>query len=482
MLSTQLLSREVIPDTDHHVYLAHGPEDISNITSATAEANYLKTNMLANKKLIVLNDYQRMVFVIVLDQEKPKSEQLEALRTQGHQIYSNLKELEIKSIGIKTSIEDDAITLALIEGLLLSSYHYSKFKSAPESYTLDEVKVTAQVSSSKLERCQNLINATCFSRDLINHPHSFLSAEELSTQIQRNGQDFNYDVEVFGLEKIKSLKMGGLLAVNQGSIDPPTFNVLEYKPVGALNKKPYVLVGKGVVYDTGGLSLKPTENSMDLMKCDMAGAATVIGVIQALASNNIPVNVVGLIPATDNRPGGKAVAPGDVISMMSGTTVEVMNTDAEGRLILADALEYAKRYHPELVIDIATLTGSAIRAIGHKAAAMMGNASKEIKSQLEDAGATTHERLFEFPFWNDYNDQLKSDVADLKNIGGATAGAITAGKFLEHFVDYDWIHLDIAGPAFLNAPEAYRGKGGTGFGVRLLYHFFLKQLKNGTEK
>jgi leucyl aminopeptidase len=265
--------------------------------------------------------------------------------------------------------------------------------------------------------------------------------------------------------------MGGLMAINAGSPNPPTFSILEYKPENASNSKPIVLVGKGVVYDTGGLSLKPTPNSMDFMKCDMGGAATVIGTICALADTKTPVHVIGLIPSTENRPDGNAITPGDIVTMYNGKTVEIMNTDAEGRMILADALSYAKQYDPELVIDIATLTGSAVAAIGSKGIVYMGTASSETKKKIEDVSMAVHERLVEFPLWDEYGKYLESDIADLKNLGGSDSGAISAGKFLEHFVSYPWLHLDIAAMAFLHLKEGYRIKGGTGVGVRLLYHF-----------
>ena len=268
--------------------------------------------------------------------------------------------------------------------------------------------------------------------------------------------------------------MGGLLAVNKGSIDDPTFTIMEWKPKKFTNQNPIVLVGKGIVYDTGGLSLKPTANSMDLMKIDMGGAGTIIGAMQAIASNKLPVHVIALLPATDNRPSGNAYAPGDVITMHEGTSVEVLNTDAEGRLILADALSYAKKYNPELVIDLATLTGAAARAIGKQGIVAMGN-DENTMTALKASGAEVQERLAEFPFWDEYAEDLKSNIADLKNLGGPEAGAITAGKFLEHFTDYPYTHLDIAGPAFMLAPFNYRGKGGTGVGVRLLFNFLKKK-------
>jgi leucyl aminopeptidase len=246
---------------------------------------------------------------------------------------------------------------------------------------------------------------------------------------------------------------------------------MEWKPKSAKNKKPIILVGKGVVYDTGGLSLKPTANSMDIMKCDMGGAAAVSCAIYAIAKAKIPIHIVGLVPATDNRPGGNAYAPGDVVTMFDGTTVEVLNTDAEGRMILADALAYAKKYKPELVIDAATLTGSAMRAIGSYGSVVMGTASETAFNKLEESGENTYERTVRFPFWDEYGEEIKSPIADIKNLGGASAGAITAGKFLEHFTDYPWIHVDIAGPAWADSDSGYLSKGGTGTGVRLFFDF-----------
>lgn len=210
---------------------------------------------------------------------------------------------------------------------------------------------------------------------------------------------------------------------------------------------------------------------MDIMKCDMAGAATVAGILKATHDNELPLHVISILPITDNLIGPEAFSPGDIITMANGKTVEVMNTDAEGRLILADALIHAQKLKPELVIDIATLTGAALRAIGKEGIVYMGNASQNIKSDLEKSGNQTHERLVEFPLWKEYDEQLKSTCADIKNIGGADAGAITAGKFLEHFIDYEWLHLDIAGPSYVTTPYNYRGIGATGTGVRLVYDF-----------
>jgi leucyl aminopeptidase len=248
---------------------------------------------------------------------------------------------------------------------------------------------------------------------------------------------------------------------------------MDYKPAGAINAKPVVLVGKGVVFDTGGLSLKPTPKSMDFMKSDMAGAAVVAATVFALAKNKIPVYVVGLIPATDNRPDGNAYVPGDIITMFDGTTVEIRNTDAEGRLILADALSYAKRYDPALVIDVATLTGAADIVAGKCASVVMGSA-EEYLLKLKETGNETFERLIEVPLWEEYAEPLKSGVADLNNLGVREAQSTIAGKFLEHFTSYPWIHLDTAGTPFLDEKDHYQPAGGTGFGIRLLYNFLKK--------
>ena len=372
----------------------------------------------------------------------------------------------------KLSLDAGENSFWIAEGLILASYRFNKLlkKNAPSAWELSALEVIG-LSSEEFQKLTSLKNAIYETRDLVNFPLLSLNASQLSNRIQTLGEKFGFSTEIFNQAKIKSLKMGGLLGVNKGSVDPATFNILEHKPRNAKNKKPYVIVGKGVVYDTGGLSLKPS-NFMDTMKCDMAGAAAVVGTFCALANDNVPAWVIGLIPATDNRPGGNAITPGDVIEISDGTSVEVLNTDAEGRLILADALHYAKKYDPKLVIDLATLTGSASRAIGPNAIVAMGNAGDDIWSDLVDSGNRTHERLVQFPFWDEYNELLKSDVADLKNIGGAEAGMITAGKFLEHFTNYPYIHLDIAGPAFLTSPHGYYGKGGTGIGVRLLHDFF----------
>jgi leucyl aminopeptidase len=330
--------------------------------------------------------------------------------------------------------------------------------------------VSPDIKAKEISELNILCKAVYACRSLVNEPVSALNAEKLAHDFEIMAKEAGIKIEILNKQKIEALKMGGLLAVNLGSIDPPTFSIMEYKPEGAVNTKPIVFVGKGVVYDTGGLSLKPTS-SMDTMKCDMSGGAAVASALYAIALAKLPVYVVALVPATDNRPDGNAYVPGDIITMMDETTVEVLNTDAEGRLILADALTYAKKYEPLLVIDLATLTGAAQAALGSIGIAGMHNKAEAYFPQLIKSSFSVGERIAEFPFWDDYEELLKSEIADLKNIGGKFAGAITAGKFLQHFTDYPWIHLDIAGPAFIDKRDSYRTVGGTGVGVRLLFDF-----------
>jgi leucyl aminopeptidase len=408
-------------------------------------------------------------FFIVVRQK----EELEKMRIAGNKVR-NLLPKECKTIAINSN---DAFGQALAEGISLSNYqfiHYFK-DAAEKQFLLESIVLCGEGNEIEIEHLNNIIKATCWTRTMVNEPVSFLTAVQLSKEIEKLGVEAGFSVTVLEKNKIEALKMGGILAVNRGSQDPPTFTIIEHKPPHPKNDKPLVLVGKGVVYDTGGLSLKPTKSSMDLMKSDMAGAAAVAGAVYAAALNKSDTHVIGLIPATDNRPGENAYTPGDVITMFDGTTVEVLNTDAEGRMILADALAYSNKLNPSLVIDLATLTGAAVAAIGVRAAICMGNASDETFENLEKAGNSVAERVVRFPFWDEYYEDVKSSIADLKNIGGPYAGMITAGKFLEHFVKSPYIHIDIAGPAFLEAGIDYKGKGGTGYGVRLLTAFINQQ-------
>ena len=414
------------------------------------------------------------IFIYKKEKGKTNYQELENMRKLAFNSNKELNKLKVTATEVSFIDITEEEKTAFIDAFLLSNYQFLKYftDKNEKKNSLQEIYLLAnQVDKNAINTIEKLANAVATSRDLVNEPLSYLTATQLSKEIAKIAKQAGFKFDFFDKKKITALKMGGLLSVNKGSIDPPTFNILEYKSPKAKNKKPIVFVGKGVVYDTGGLSLKPTANSMDMMKCDMAGAAAVVGLFQAVSSNKLPLHIVGLIPATDNRPGGNAYVPGDVIEMYSGKTVEMLNADAEGRMILADALSYAKKYQPELVIDLATLTGAAAAAIGKEGMVGMGTASYETMEKLKKSGLKVHERIAEMPFWEEYGTYIKSDIADIKNIGGPHAGAITAGKFLECFTDYPWIHLDIAGPAFLTTEDTYKGKGGTGVGVRLLYDF-----------
>lgn len=385
-------------------------------------------------------------------------------------ILQNAKSREVNIVADSFSKEE---LLAIAEGIILGNYSFVAYKTDKEKNIrfLENIHlISNQISEEDIQEMNILMEATLTARTLVNQPVNYLNATQLSEEIKMLGEDCGAKVEVFNKKKIEALKMGGLLAVNKGSIDPPTFSIFTYKPENAVNEQPVVFVGKGVVYDTGGLNIK-TGDFMTNMKSDMGGAAAAASAAFAIAKAKLPLYVMALIPSTDNRPGGNAYASGDVITMFDGQTVEVINTDAEGRMILADALAYAKKYKPMLVIDLATLTGAAARAIGHLGIVAMGSQYGDFMQHLKDSGEKTGERLVEFPFWEEYAEQLKSEIADMVHLGGPEAGAITAGKFLEKFTDYPYIHLDIAGPAFTTKKVNYRGIGGTGIGVRLLFDF-----------
>jgi leucyl aminopeptidase len=475
MLPSLVLLRKAT-SSENTIILINSIRDLPHKHFTGPEITYLMKRFSdKGKDMVSINRLGSFVFVCRVGKSRATNKTLEKWRRKGESLLSTITEHKISKITILLEDQHSQEALVLAEGLMLGNYQFLKYrKDAVEKES--PLKVIEIVSKSlrkeKVEQLSILCEAVYRCRSLVNEPLSSLNAEGLASEFEKMGQDAGIKVEVLNKQKIESLRMGGLLAVNRGSIDPPTFTIMEYCPDKPINKRPFVLVGKGVVYDTGGLSLKP-NSSMDTMKCDMAGSAAAAGAIYAIAKAALPVHVVALMPATDNRPDGNAYVPGDIITMMDGTTVEVLNTDAEGRLLLADALSYAKKYEPSLVIDLATLTGAAQAAIGKFGIVGMHSKAGKYLDNLKEAGLQVHERIAEFPFWEEYAELLKSENADLKNIGGSVAGAITAGKFLEHFTDYPWIHLDIAGPAFLDKKDSYRTAGGTAIGIRLLFRFML---------
>lgn len=475
-MHTIIKKANVPSPADHVVILTKDKKKFDTSFFDADELDYIKHKLDDKNDSVTVNQYRRTVTVQFIKKQKEDYKAMEAMRKAGDRMAAQVNKLKGETLYIAAG-DYFLEALAMAEGASLGNYQFLKYRSEKdkEKNTLKTIVISGRkVQDDLIQRMNIACDAVCRTRDLVNEPQSSLNSEQLAFAFQQLGEEAGFSVEVFNKSKIEKLGMGGLLAVNKGSVTPPTFTIMEWKPRKAINSRPYILVGKGVVYDTGGLSLKPTANSMDYMKCDMAGAAVVGCTMYAIAKMKLPLHVIALVPATDNRPGGNAYTPGDVIKMYSGKTVEVLNTDAEGRMILADALHYAKQYNPKLVMEFSTLTGSAAMAIGSYGIVCMGTADERVKEKLMKSGNTVYERLVEFPFWEEYDELIKSDIADIKNIGGPEAGAITAGKFLAHFIDYPYMHFDIAGPAFVKKPDSYRSKNGTGIGVRLLLDFFQK--------
>lgn len=457
------------------VYLFDKESQLAELNLEKEELNYVKVQLKEQNTLVQINKYSHQLFLVKID---PISnwQNDESIRKQGAKLCAQLNSLKLVEITIENLSAQPKAAYFLAEGAALANYQFLKYKAAAKNLTnsfKDIFFLTKVITLKEVKALEVIVDAVYRSRDLINEPLHYLTAEQLSAEFQAMGKEGGFKVQILGKAKIEQMKMGGILAVNAGSMLPPTFSIMEHKPQKCINKAPIVLVGKGIVYDTGGLSLKPTANSMDRMKSDMSGSAVVAGIMYAVAMLDLPLHVIALVPATDNRPGQNAYVPGDVITMYDGTTVEVLNTDAEGRLVLADALHYAKKYRPELVMDFATLTGAAANAFGDVAMCTMGTANEATKDALKQSSYRQFEKLVELPLWDEYGKMIQSDIADLKNIGGPVGGAITAGKFLEHFTDYDWMHFDIAGVSHHISGKDYRPAGGVAMGIRMAVDFLM---------
>ena len=395
------------------------------------------------------------------------------VRDQGIETFTVVMEAQ----GLDISSIDGA--RAIIEGASLGLYKFDKFKTPDKEeprksiseitlYTPEKRKIPGIKEAIKIGAVVS--HATNFVRDLVDDPANEATPLMIATTAEKVAKKYKLKCTVLNTPDLHKLRMGGVLAVSQGSVNSPKFVAIEYMPRKKGNV--FCLVGKGVTFDSGGISIKPSKG-MDEMKTDMGGAAAVLGTIHAAAELKLPVNIVGLMPLVENMPDGKAQRPGDIIKISNGKTVEVANTDAEGRLILADALSYAQKYKPKAIIDMATLTGACIVALGRHCSGMMGT-DEELMEKLRAAGDKSGDRVWQLPLWDEYKEQIESDVADVRNIGDGDAGAITAGAFLSHFVGKTpWVHLDIAGPSYIRKPKAYLGKGATGTGVRLLTQLFM---------
>jgi leucyl aminopeptidase len=366
----------------------------------------------------------------------------------------------------------------LSEAALDASYKFAAIKRKEEKASPKKgiAKLTINVAASEVSAAeigladgQALAAGVSLAKDLGNLPPNVCTPSYLAEQALALGKTHQFKVEVLERDALEKLGMGSFLGVAQGSEEPPKFIIMQHLK-GKKEQKPVVLVGKGITFDTGGISLKP-GSEMDEMKYDMCGAASVLGTFKAIAAMNLPLNVIGVIPTCENMPDGRATRPGDVLTSMSGLTIEVLNTDAEGRLILCDALTYVERFEPSAVIDVATLTGACVIALGHHASGLFSN-NDALAAELLQAGEVALDRAWHMPMWEDYQSLLDSNFADMANIGGRAAGSITAACFLARFAKkYDWAHLDVAGTAWKSGKE----KGGTGRPVPLLTEFLVQR-------
>lgn len=423
---------------------------------------------------------ERLLLVGLGEEEKYS---LQVLREAIAATVDRLKSLELKKV---TAVMDSFVTAkfemgkaaqAITETFILGYYSYNQFKN-PKGGAKEEIAQLSLICDSQengklikeaVKRGKIIADSANFARDLQNHPGNWLTPKKLAELASKMAREAGMKCKILTKADMKELRLEALLGVAGGSKQPPRFIILEHN-YEKQNLETIVFVGKGITFDSGGISIKPSDK-MEEMKFDMSGAAAVLGAMKAAAELDLPFHVVGLIPAAENLPSATSIKPGDILTASSGTTIEVINTDAEGRLILADALAYAKKFEPKAVIDLATLTGACVIALGHHASGLMGN-DQDLMDALKQAGEESGERVWQLPLWEEYYDDIKGDYADIKNSAGRAGGVITAAAFLGKFADsYPWAHLDIAGTAWTNQKKNHFGKGGTGVGVRLLVQF-----------
>ena len=374
---------------------------------------------------------------------------------------------------------------AVAEGAILGLYRFDELKSRSattedDDSTKKEIQelIVVELDQSKIpdveegvRRGRILAESQCFARTLVTRPGNVLPPVALAEEARKMAEEVGLKYEALEPTQMDALGMGALMGVAAGSEQPARLIILEHAPAGSEGQKPVVLCGKGITFDTGGISIKPNEG-MWQMKDDMGGGAAVIGALRALALLGSKQRTVGIVPAVENMPSGKAIRPGDVLRAMDGQTIEIISTDAEGRLVLADAIAYGHRYEPQAMLDVATLTGGVVTALGHGAAGVMAN-DPDVAERLKRAGETTGERVWELPLWDDeYKRAIRSDIADMKNSVGRAASAIGGGMLLKQFAKkVPWAHVDIAGMAWIDTDSPYKPKGATGYGVRLLAEY-----------
>ncbi len=433
----------------------------------------------SEESITVLADEPRKVTLIGLGKDDALS--IRGVRAALHTVGKVAQKLRDRRIGVvfpyKLPNRDHVETTRLMAQFLAhADYKYDTYvtkKKDERPRNIDGVLIASpSVDGRRLRDIEReslaIADAVRTVRDLGNAPSNVITPTRLAERAEEVSKKVGVKCTVYGRRDIERMKMGGLLAVNRGSAEEPRFIVMEYSPRKA--RKHVALVGKGITFDSGGISIKPAEK-MEEMKFDMCGAAAVIGTIEAAAKLELPVRITGLVPSTDNLPSGSAYKPGEIITMMNGKTVEVVNTDAEGRMILGDALHYASNLKPDHLIDFATLTGACVVALASEAAGLFST-DDELAQKLIDCGERVGERLWRLPAWDEYKDLIRSEWADMKNSGGRWGGAITAAVFLKEFVDCpSWAHLDIAGTAYAESETPRESKGATGAGVRVTVEF-----------
>jgi leucyl aminopeptidase len=454
-----------VTEGDAKIYDSLGPSVAKAIRKASSKEFAGKRNEVL---LIPAPEDIRPERILLAGLGEKRRASAEGMRQAGGRAAAYLRDMGMKKIALSTFAFPhlDLLPMDFIEGSVLGLYTYDRYKSEKKKKKVGSVVILARPSEeieADLAWTKTVTSSVCFARDLVNAPSNDMTPSQLAKEALSLKRK-NLSVKVLERRDAMRAGMGAYLSVAKGSGEPPKFIVLEYE--GA-REAPLVIIGKAITFDSGGISLKPSEG-MEKMKYDMAGGAAVLGVMKAASESKLPRHLIGIIPATENLPGGSASKPGDVVRTACGKSVEIINTDAEGRLVVADAICYAKRFKPRAVIDIATLTGACSVALGSEAIAIMGN-DRELLDLFKRAGESTYERVWEMPLFDEYNEYLKSDIADIKNVGGRSGSLVTAAFFLSQFAgEIPWVHLDIAGTAWVEKEKPHTPKGASGVGVRLL--------------
>lgn len=475
-LNTQLLVNYVFTDEVSSLSISEITPDFDPIIREITESNEFRAKD-GTISIVHNNVGSGIKRALLLGMGDKKNLDPEKTRNLTGKVVNKAKELGISEfVLIPFKNMDKEHLSAMVEGIKLSDYSFNNYKRDEDRNDLNQVRILIRNdmknSQKIIQRSVVVSDAVIFTRDISNLPPNDCSPEVLATLSKKLSENQKVKVRVIEKEEMKSYGFEGILAVGKGSASSPKLIVLEYS--GSTKNRPIVIVGKAVTFDTGGISIKPSEK-MEEMKFDKCGGCNVLGIMKAVSDLGLDTNVIGIIPAVENMPSGTSYRPGDIIKMYNRKTVEVLNTDAEGRIILGDALSFAvKTFAPKAIIDMATLTGAAIIALGTNVAALVGNEDDLVTKILEYSNQTG-EKIWQLPLFEEYKEQLKSSNADMKNIGGRSAGAITAAAFLSNFVeDTPWVHLDIAGTAWTQEgtkEKSYNPKGATGFGIRTIVKY-----------